>query len=421
MLNKFLLIIVFVIGTTVCLADTVTVNPDHPESYVVQKGDTLWDITGKFLKEPWLWPQVWEANPQIANPHLIYPGDVVSLQYKDGRPILAVHRGDKSGRYVRLSPTVRSYEKDTAIPAIPVDAISQFLTRPLVVTADEMNDWPYVVSSYEEHLVAGTGNKIYVRGLTDDDTGNRYAVYRKGKPYYKGGSDLQSYHGGMAYTSLTAPATVKEEDILGYEAIYVGDAIIEKQGDPASAIVANANREVLAGDRLVAETEADINADIIPVAPAHDVNGNVISVFDGVSEIGQYQIVVLDLGSADGMETGSVLGVYQSGKVVDDYVATKAREKEEDAQRIVLEHEDTSAFDRGLSAIANDIRDSKRAFDKTDLAGYMGRPNSKPEKVQLPEEYTGVLMVFRTFDKLSYALVMEAEGPIHVYDTVKNL
>ena len=151
------------------------------------------------------------------------------------------------------------------------------------------------------------------------------------------------------------------------------------------------------------------------------MNGNVISVFDGVSEIGQYQIVVLDLGTADGMETGNVLGVYQSGKVVNDYVATKAREKEEDARRIVFEREDTSTVDRGLSAVANDIRDTKRAFDKTDLAGYLGRPNSKPEKVRLPEEYTGVLMVFRTFDKISYALVMEAEGPIHINDTVKNL
>jgi hypothetical protein len=401
MLNKFLLVIVFVVGAAVCLADTVTVNPDHPESYVVQKGDTLWDITGKFLKEPWLWPQVWEANPQIENPHLIYPGDVVSLQYKDGRPILAVRRGDKTGRYVRLSPTVRSYEKDEAIPAIPIDAIKQFLTRPLVVAEDEMNDWPYVVSSFDEHLISGSGNKIYVRGIADDDTGKRYAVYRKGKPYVNPRKD--------------------EESILGYEAIYVGDAIIEKQGDPASAIVSNSNREILAGDRLAEESEADVNANFIPTPPSHDVNGNVISVLDGVSEIGQYQVVVLDLGSNDGMEIGNVLGVYQSGRIVNDYVATKAKEKEEDARRIVLEHEDTSAVDRGLSAVANDIRDTKRAFDKTALAGYMGRPGAQPEKIQLPEEYTGVLMVFRTFDRISYALVMEAEGPIHVYDTVKNL
>jgi hypothetical protein len=403
MLNKFLLIAVFVLGTTVCLADTVTVNPDHPESYVVQKGDTLWDITGKFLKEPWLWPQVWEANPQIENPHLIYPGDVVSLQYQDGRPILAVSRGrgDKSGRYVRLSPTVRSYEKEEAIPSIPIDAIKQFLTRPLVVNDDEMNDWPYVVSSYDEHLIAGTGNKIYIRGISDDNSATRYAVYRKGNPYVNPRKD--------------------KEEILGYEAIYVGDAIIEKHGDPASAIMASAKREVLAGDRLAEESEADISANFIPRSPSHEVNGNVISVLDGVSEIGQYQVVVVDVGTNDGMEIGNVLGVYQSGKVVKDRVATKAKEKEEDQKRIVMEHEDTSAVASALSSIANDLRDNKRAFDKTDLVGYLGRPGSKAEQVELPEEYTGVLMVFRIFDKISYALVMEAEGPIHVYDSVRNL
>ena len=326
MLNKFLLIMILVWGSAVCLADTVTVNPDHPKSYVVQKGDTLWDITGKFLKEPWLWPQVWEANPQIENPHLIYPGDVISLEYKDGRPILAVRRGSKDSRYVRLSPTVRSYEKAEAIPTIPIDAIKQFLTRPLVVDKEEMSDWPYVVSSYNEHLVAGTGNKIYVRGLTDDDVGKRLAIYRKGKPYLKGGVSLKNYQDGK-YSSFSIPPDVKDEDIIGYEAIYIGDAIVEKNGDPATAIVASANREILAGDRLARESGTDVNANFMPVSPTRDVNGNVISVFDGVSEIGQYQIVVLDLGTADGMQRGNVLGVYQSGKFVNDYVATKAKEK----------------------------------------------------------------------------------------------
>lgn len=402
MLNKFILIaILMAMGSTVAVGDTVTVRPDHPETYTVVKGDTLWGITGRFLNEPWLWPQVWEANPQIQNPHLIYPGDVVSLKYKDGRPILSVGRGDKSGRYVKLSPEIRSYEKDTAIPAIPIDAIRQFLTRPLVVSADEMDNWPYVVSSYDEHLVSGTGNKLYVRGVPEESTEKRYAVYRKGHAYVN---------------------PVKDKDtILGYEAMYLGEAIIEKEGDPASFIIARSTREILTGDRLAVESEADIDSNFIPTHPRQDVNGNVISVIDGVSEIGQYQIVVLDLGTNDGMEIGNVLGVYQSGKVVKDYVATKAREKDEDARRIVLPHEDTSGFDRGVSAVLNDVRDTKRAFDKTDLVGYLGRPNAKPEEVQLPEEYAGVLMIFRTFEKVSYALVMEAVSPIHIYDAVKNL
>ena len=326
---------------------------------------------------------------------------MISLQYQDGRPILAVnYRGSKDSRYVRLSPSIRSHEKDEAIPAIPIDSIKQFLSRPLVVSEKEMDDWPYVVSSYDGHLTSGAGNKIYVRGLPEDNTAKRFSVYRKGKPYVSADDS---------------------GEILGYEALHVGDAVIQKNGDPASAIISRSNREILSGDRLAEESGADITANFIPRSPDRDVSGNIISVIDGVSEIGQYQVVILDLGSSQGLETGTVLGVYQSGKVVNDYVATKAKEKEEDAKRIVLEHEDTSAVDRGLSNILNDVRDTKRAFDKTDLAGYMGRPGSEPEKVELPEEYSGVLMVFRTFENLSYALVMEAQGAIHVKDTVRNL
>ena len=396
MLNKFLLGIILVLGSAVAIADTVTVKPDHPESYVVVKGDTLWDITGRFLNEPWLWPQVWEANPQIKDPNLIYPGDVISLQYKDGRPILAVSRGGKSGRYVKLSPEVRSYEKDNAIPAIPIDSIKQFLTRPLVVTGDEMETWPYVVSSYNEHLVSGAGNKIYIRGLPKDASPKqRYAVYRKGKPYVNPRKD--------------------KNNILGYEALYLGDAVIEKTGDPASAIVTTSNREILNGDRLAKESENDVNTSFVPTTPNHEVAGNVISVIDGVSEIGQYQVVVLDLGANEGMQVGNVLGVYQSGKIVDDAVATKIKSRE---KPIDCGPQEESSI---VCEIASGVADKKQELDQTDLVGYLGRPNTKPEKVELPGEYAGVLMVFRTFQNVSYALVMEATAPIHIYDTVSNL
>jgi hypothetical protein len=381
--------------------DKVTVKTDHPESYVVQKGDTLWDISARFLNEPWLWPQVWEANPQIANPHLIYPGDVVALQYKDGRPILAVRRGGKGDRYQRLSPSVRSYEKTEAIPAIPIDAIKQFLARPLVVEEGEMDGWPYVVSSYDEHLIAGSGNKIYVRGLPADATAERYAVYRKGKAYINPRKD--------------------ENAILGYEALYLGDAVMEKNGDPASMILARSNREILAGDRLAEESESDSNSNFIPTTPSQEVSGNVISVFDGVSEIGQYQVVVLDLGSSHGIQIGNVVGVYKSGKIVKDLTAAEIREKEEDARRIESPEGQDSVWDEAATDILNDIRDAKRSFDKSDLVGYLGRPGTEPVFVELPEEYSGVLMVFRTFENISYALVMEAVSPIHIYDSVGNL
>ena len=385
MLNKFLVVAFLLSMSSMLMADTVAVNPDHPESYVVQKGDTLWDISGRFLLEPWRWPEIWKVNPQIDDPHLIYPGDVVTLTFEGDQPMLTMDRGEQIGtsgqmasrRTVKLSPTVRSYTKDDAIPAIPIDAIKQFLTRPLVVSETEMDGWPYIVSSYEEHLIAGVGNKIYVRGMPEGETAERYAVYRRGDPY-------------------TNPR--KDKDlILGYEAIYIGDAVIEKLGDPTSAIVANSNREMLKGDRLAKESEADVSTDFTPHAPDNDVTGNVLSAIDVVSEIGQYQVVVLDLGENDGMEVGNVLGIYQSGNIVnDDVVSGKTAKRMDD--------------------------------DRADLEGYLGGPgflggslDSKAEKIELPEEYAGVLMVFRIFERISYALVMEAVSPIHLYDTVRNL
>ena len=402
MYNKLSVFLFSLIFSALVLADTVAVKPDYPDQYVVKKGDTLWDIAGKFLLEPWRWPDIWHANPQIANPHLIYPGDIISLLYQDGQPILTVSRSGQfvSGRTVKLSPQIRSYEKDSAIPAIPIDSIKQFLTRPLIVSEDEMTGWPYVVSSYEQHLIGGAGNKVYVRGLNDENTVKRYSLYRRGEPYINPRKD--------------------KDKILGYEALYVGEAILDKTGDPASLIVAKSNREVLIGDRLAVESDESVDTNFIPSRPGNDVEGNIISVHDGVSEIGQFQVVVLDLGANDGVEVGNVLGVYQSGKIVKDEIATAIKAKEKCEKPVKFEHEDTSGVDRMLGSIATDIHATKCAINNSALVGYLGRPDAVPENVELPNEYAGVLMVFRTFDQVSYALIMEASSNIHIYDTVRN-
>ncbi|NNL99210.1 MAG: LysM peptidoglycan-binding domain-containing protein, partial [Gammaproteobacteria bacterium] len=159
-------------------ADTVALQPDHPQQYVVKKGDTLWDISGRFLRYPWQWPDIWEVNPQIENPHLIYPGDQLSLTYRDGKPILSLARG----RRVTLSPSVRAFSRDGAIAPIPLDAIQQFLTRPRVVAEGAMENAAYVVGSQDGHLVTGMGNRIYVRGLDNPQT-NKYSVFRQGEVY----------------------------------------------------------------------------------------------------------------------------------------------------------------------------------------------------------------------------------------------
>lgn len=145
-INKFsALLLAAALMPAVATADSVTLKANYPDRYIVQKGDTLWDISGRFLNEPWLWPQVWEANPQIENPHLIYPGDEITLRYRDGRPVVMVGRRVPSGT-VRLSPQVRALELDTAIPTIPIDIIQQFLSRPRVVTESQIDDAPYIVS-----------------------------------------------------------------------------------------------------------------------------------------------------------------------------------------------------------------------------------------------------------------------------------
>lgn len=245
MLHKILLsVLLFAVSMTL-QADAVQVNPDHPDQYVVQKGDTLWDISGRFLTEPWRWPEIWQVNPQIGNPHLIYPGDVVSLSYEGGAPRLTVDRGTpdrkKTGdRTVKLSPQVRYVDEEDAIPTIPIEAIREFLTRPLVVTEKEFNSQPYIVSSYDQHLINGPGNEIYVRGLPADTDQRTYSIYRKG------------------------PAYVSNGETLGYEAVYVGEAVVRKFGDPSTAIITTLEREALNGDRLIPQSESDVNSDFIP-------------------------------------------------------------------------------------------------------------------------------------------------------------
>jgi len=407
MLNKILISCAIFLLTISVNADDLTINPDHPETYTVVKGDTLWDISARFLQQPWRWSEIWSVNPQIENPHLIYPGDVVSLNYQDGRPVLSVNRGTGkvvSGRNVKLSPEIRSLDNADAIPTIPIDAIQQFLKRPVVLEENEMDQWPYVVSSYDEHLIATTGNTIYIRGISDDSDVTKYSIYRKGTAYINPKKDKDD-----------------KDEILGYEAIYVGDATLQKKGDPASALVTVVDREILTGDRLIPQSDEDVSTEFYPGSPIREVEGNILSVVDGVSQIGQYQIVVLNLGQEQGIEAGNVLGVYQSGYVIQDKIGpnipkSQAQKKAERAKEIEEAGGDAS---RTLARMGHAIEDGIESFNET--FPTIANKQAKTEDITLPEEYVGVVMVFRTFEKVSYALVMETQGPVHVLDTVRSL
>jgi hypothetical protein len=288
---------------------------------------------------------------------------VVTLTYEGGSPVLSV-AGGSGDRNVRLSPEVRSEPRKDAIPSIPIEAIREFLSRPLVLGQDEMNSWPYIVSSYDRHLVNGTGGRIYVKGLQGgNDAERRYTLYRRG-PAYRRGSDGA---------------------ILGYEALYVGDAVVEKFGDPSTLMITHSEREVLEGDRLAPQSKREVSSDFIPRRPAKNVEGSIISAIEALSEIGQYQVVVLDVGANSGVEVGNVLGVYQRGKVVTDDVNTGGH------------------------------------WSDLTLKDWLSLKKSHGDEFTLPEEYAAVIMVFRTFPDISYALVMEANNALKLSDSVRNL
>jgi LysM repeat protein len=323
----------------------VLVNPRHPDRHVVVPGDTLWDIASMFLQDPWYWPEIWQINPQVENPHLIYPGDVLSLVYLDGQPVIQLERGAAAtGDVTRLSPRVRSEPLEEAIPTIPFETLRGFLSRPAVVESNQLETLPYVFAQ-AEGLVGSAGQDVYVRG-TSAPAGTVFSLVHLGD-------------------ELIDP---DDGEVLGYEGLYVGQGRISQSGDPSTLLLTESARETLNGDYLLAD-ESQTPANYFPRAPESVVDGTIISVVDGISLIGQYQVVILNRGSRDGLEPGHVLRAYQAGEVVTD------------------------------------------EFDRT---GFFA------DKVRLPDVPAGTMMVFRIFDRMSYALVMEATNDIRVMDIVRN-
>ncbi len=335
------LLISFLLGNS-AWADTLDMNPQHPEQYIVGANDTLWDISAKFLKNPWQWSRLWHDNPQVKNPHLIYPGDVLVFSADSGNPrlYLAASSGSK-----RLTPSIRRSPIEQAIKSIPPDAIIQFLNSPKVVGATDLDNAPYVIDFPSEHLIAGAGNKVYVRAILQPQTLD-YTFYRKGEPYVR-------------------PET---GEILGYEAIYVASGVLEKEGDPAILNISKSKQELRIGDRLMPSSENQAALNFFPMPPENYISGNIIAVTNGVSQIGRHNIVVIDRGAMDGLRSGHVLSIYQRGKVVND---------------------------------------------PFQIEGSV-------TQVKLPNEFAGNLMVFRVFERVSYALVMEAFQTIHVLDKVQT-
>lgn len=324
-------------------------QPTAPKSYTVKRGDTLWDIASTFLRDPWYWPEVWYINPQVENPHLIYPGDVLALAFgADGRPQIRL----QSGGPARLDPRLRTSPLEGPIQTIPYSAIASFLSRPSVLAADEVRRAPHVVALRDGHMMGGAGHEVYVARL-DAPQNARYSVVHVGEP-------------------LRDP---DDGDVLGYEGTYTATATVVKAGNPAKAMLSDSARETLQGDRLFS-TDYEVPLNFIPRAPRNEVNGRIISVVDGVELIGTYQIVVINRGKRHGIDSGHVLAVDQAGEIVQDKHAG------------------------GLS--------------RFNTGGAFG------SSVRLPDERAGTLLIFKSFDRLAYGLVVGASHPMRVADRVRN-
>ncbi|MFZ0500353.1 MAG: LysM peptidoglycan-binding domain-containing protein [Steroidobacteraceae bacterium] len=333
------------------------VNPNAPLTYTVKRGDTLWGIASMYLRDPWDWPEVWYINPNIRNPHLIYPGDKLALAYdSNGRPQVRLIEASA----LRLEPRLRSTPIAAAIPTIPYAAIASFLSRPTVMTKSEANEAPHVVAFRDDHQIAGSGVIAYVSGLGSDPHG-RYNVMHV--------SDR-----------LRDPDTGRT---LGYLGIYTATALITQPAThpAARAELIDTARETLRGDKLIS-TDIQVPLDLVPHAPSTDVHGKVAWIVGdtGVSDLaGQYDIVVLNRGSDDGLEPGNVLEVDKVGGVVRDINATN-----------------------GVMRFMGDL---SSAF---------------APRVRLPDERAGTLLIFRTYQNVSFGLIVGASNTVQVGDVVHN-
>jgi hypothetical protein len=373
-------------GAPSAATDKVTqddLQPNAPDRYTVVKGDTLWGIAGKFLKDPWKWPQIWNMNrDQIKDPHWIYPGDVIVLDRSGTNPTLHMGAGGEGpqaaeANVVKLDPRVRTEPLRSAIPTIPASTLGPFLTRPLVVDAGALDAAPTVLANPDERVVVGTGDTTYADRIGPGDPIN-WQVYRPG-------------------VALHDPET---GELLGYEAKYVADARVRRYGDRATATtldIVKSDQEVNRGDRLAPAREAGF-VNFIPHAPGKPIHGVIMSVDGGVGEIGQFQIVTLNRGARDGIEVGDVLASMRLGEPIDAYRRTTFK-----------------GWKLPSMTPSYVVPDPPGRQTSNEMAA-----DASHGTVRLPDERTGLVLVFRVFEKMSYAIVMHATRPIYVGDTVQT-
>lgn len=334
--------IIFALVLAVAAAFCVAAEPplqladNAPNRHIVVPGDTLWGISGKFLKEPWRWPEIWRMNrEQVKNPHRIYPGDIIVLERDaDGNPRL-------SRQSAKLQPQIYSEPVRQTISSIPFNVIGPFLSSPLVIEANGLTDAAQIVATPPNRVYLSDGDLAYVANA---EAGiEKWQIYRKGKP-------------------LLDP---ENKELLGYEAYYLGTAKQIQAGDTATFEIITVKEEIGRGDRLIPAGRPPL-VEFVPHKPEHAVEARAIGVYGGVNEAGRLSIISFNKGSRDDIEVGHVLALLRN--------------------RVVVQRDE----------------------------------NGLKETIKIPDERYGLAFVFRTFERISYALVVESNGPVTVNDYLRT-
>ena len=319
-----------------------------PQVYVVKKGDTLWDISKRFLKNPVRWPEIWASNKHVKNPHWIFPGDRLLMCTYNGQPIIGKDEGDGCEGIIRrytggtkLQPQVRIESLNNAIPVIPLEYIKQWLERSMVIAPDALQGTPYILGTADQRVLAAKGQTVYARG-SGMEVGQRYAVYREGEPYMFSDAKGKKYNAGLELTQVASGVAVRgENDITTLE------------------LTSTYNGEVRRGDRVLPEYDPMLPTLFYPTSAENiTAGGNIVRVLGSIGTAAAHSVVTIDRGTLHGVQTGHVFSVNQKGETVTD-------------------------------------------------------PKTK-ERIQLPGQRIGSVMVFKTFDNLSYAYVLDSELPIKV-------
>lgn len=362
-------------------AESGALKDTAPERYTVVKGDTLWGISGHYLKEPWRWPELWKMNQdQIKNPHLIYPGDILVLDHSSQPPTLRLLKlnTDKLSPKVRIEPL-----ESSAVPSISPSEIAPFLSQPLVVGQTELDSAARIVATEENRVALGAGNIAYVQGITKAK-GENWQIFRRGD-------------------ALIDPET---NENLGYEAIYLGDARVRDYGKEGLTTIEiiKSTQEIYQDDRLLpASLEKPVFA-YVPHAPRKTIKARIISAYGNLRETGPLSIIALSKGSTDGLEVGNVLAIYRS------------------QSSNLYAHRTKPLYGRSGPTGNDDTRSyyAERLRPK-DSSVYPESGSAKDIAItRLPDERYGLVMVFRTFDRASYGLVLQASRPVSVLDVATN-